>query len=207
MSTPYQSLEKLLTELLPPMKPATLPIDVIQAVVRYTEENDRKVIAAWLHTTQDLNAVDKDGRSLLHHAAKAGAFNMVRYLVKCGLDIHLEDHKGYTPMLLAAAHRNENAPSRRLKVLDIIRHLIEHGATFTSPHSLTLPQSAINIAASLGDFEVFKLLVDNHCPYNQDTVGTPLWWAERVKQTQGTKAIARWLRAHGAQAKMTTSKA
>jgi len=51
----------------------------------------------------DLNVLDSDGRSKLHHAAVAGRVGVVRALVAAGALVNTQDEAGFTPLHSAAS--------------------------------------------------------------------------------------------------------
>ena len=61
---------RILSDLFPRPKPATLTPEIIEAVRVLDREEHRRLIADWVKTNK--NGVDSEGRSILHHAALAG---------------------------------------------------------------------------------------------------------------------------------------
>ena len=64
------------------------------------------------------NAVFSNNQTLLHIAAKAGAKNVVSFLINCSANLNVTDLEGNTPVMLAAAFREEK----------IVKQLIMHKA-------------------------------------------------------------------------------
>jgi len=52
----------------------------------------------------ELQFIDGEGLTLLHHAARVGHLKIVEYLVACGADINKQDHSGFTPLYEASLH-------------------------------------------------------------------------------------------------------
>ena len=71
----------------------------------------------------DLNAVDADGNSVVHHAASRGDTEMVRYLVSKGADVKVVNREGQTTVDLA------NGPVQRVQPWpETIKYLESLGA-------------------------------------------------------------------------------
>ena len=76
------------------------------------------VILKILSAVENLEAVDRDGRTLLIHAAFYGREAAMRYLLERGANIHAADQNGFTA-LHGAVQEN------RLKM---VKYLLENGA-------------------------------------------------------------------------------
>ena len=68
--------------------------------------------------TKRTNALDQDGRSDLHYAARDGDLAAVRKLVSRGAEVNLQDKHGWTPLHFAAQALSEEVTS----------YLLAHGA-------------------------------------------------------------------------------
>ena len=88
-------------------------------------EADKNRIAELMnmkHPTQiNLNVKDKEGRTLLHKAARLGNVDAVQTLLKSGLDVNAMDKNGKTPMDEAA----------KAGEIDMVRVLISSGAEYS----------------------------------------------------------------------------
>lgn len=51
----------------------------------------------------DINAVDENGATALHHAAAKGHVEIARLLIAHGADLERTDRKGRTPLMIAMA--------------------------------------------------------------------------------------------------------
>jgi ankyrin repeat protein len=93
-----------------------------KAIIRAAKNGDLATVKAILATDPSaLNAVDKEGSTLLHCAAWKGHVELVRLLLDAGAPINAtsqNSHYGTTP-LHAAAHANNRA---------VAQMLIERGA-------------------------------------------------------------------------------
>ena len=67
---------------------------------------------------KDVNARDKDGRTLLHYAANKGYLEIVRLLLEKGANINVQDNDGRTPLHEAMSYH----------ALGVARFLVENGA-------------------------------------------------------------------------------
>jgi ankyrin repeat protein len=65
----------------------------IWATVR---SNDVEAVKAMFAKGIGLRARDDHGRTLLHHAAEAGATNTIAYLIDRGIEIDTFDNSGFT---------------------------------------------------------------------------------------------------------------
>jgi ankyrin repeat protein len=68
--------------------------------------------------TKQKKALDQDGRSDLHYAARDGDLAAVQKLVSEGADVNLQDKHGWTPLHFAAQALSE----------DVAAYLLAHGA-------------------------------------------------------------------------------
>lgn len=70
----------------------------IQEAVR---AGDVDTIRRWAKAGKDINVVDQDGSSLLHHAVYARQLKSVRALAANDAEINCSDREGTTPLMLA----------------------------------------------------------------------------------------------------------
>lgn len=70
----------------------------------YAVKNSDLKIVKFLLTAKniDVNVVDKDGRTPLHHAAQRGYVDLAEYLIKIGADVNSVDNFKNTPLHLTA---------------------------------------------------------------------------------------------------------
>ena len=184
--------------LFPRPTPPTLPDEVIEAIRLYNKRSHQEVLERFLKSG-DKNAVDANGRSVLHHAALFGKEALVTYFLKKGLDKELEDERGYTPLILAVNEVSNMPPAARTKVMACIETLLKARAQVISTG--VFPQVAVNLAAVSGDVDVLKLLAHYGAALNDDVMGTPLWWAENTAVR--SDAMIAYLHENGCTARMT----
>ncbi len=67
------------------------------ALINIDEPKVKRLVEEGAH----INAVDKNGRTALHLAAKIGRLSIVEYLVEHGADTHLKDNFHKTPLVYA----------------------------------------------------------------------------------------------------------
>lgn len=71
----------------------------------------------------DINAVNKDGKTALHIAAKvAQSSSVVQMLLDAGADVNAKSFAGYTALMLALSNKDKKAS------LDIVKTLVDAGA-------------------------------------------------------------------------------
>lgn len=194
--------KKLLSDLFPRPKPPTLPAEVIEAVRLYNKPVHQDVIKDWLKK-DDKNAVDSEGRSVLHHATLAGRSTLVSFFLGKGVKKELEDSRGYTPLILAAQEVHGMTPEKRHAVLACMKQLLVAGARVVS--SGVFPQVAVNVAALNGDLETLELLERHGAAIDEDIMGTPLWWASSSKDAEKNTAVIAYLESKGCTSRMGAS--
>ncbi|ORB90339.1 ankyrin repeat domain-containing protein [Mycobacterium persicum] len=91
-------------------------------------ENHRKIVefilanfSRLLDAGADVNAIDEQGCTPLHFAAKGESDEVVRLLLDAGADVNARSNRGETPLLNAVTN---TTPAK----LPIVRLLREHGA-------------------------------------------------------------------------------
>ena len=73
------------------------------------EQNDKEMLRLLLDSGEDVNQVNKWGRTPLHEAARSGRSAGVQMLLAAGADVGAKDKKGLTPLHMAARLKNEGA--------------------------------------------------------------------------------------------------
>ena len=125
----------------------------------------------------------------LHSASFEGHLQVVRYLLRQGVDVNIRDSADDTPLLLASWQGH----------LDVVQFLLEHGADVNlldDEHNAPL-----TLAAYSGHVNVVQLLLEhNAAPNSQDEDGyTPLHDAVRLNLFIADRPhIVRLLLKHGA---------
>ena len=114
-----------------------------------------------------INVNDQIGRSPLYMAAKHGRFEIVKFLLQSGADIHAKSKAGQSVLHMAAYSGN----------IDIFKSLHQNGAEINVKDKKGW--ISLHSAAYHGHFEVVKYLVQNGAWLNlEDKRGkTPLEWA------------------------------
>ena len=132
----------------------------------------------------DMDLPDYDGWTALHHSARNGSYELVKYFADMGADINLKDNLGMNCLHIAAknGHSNlcktfidqynfdiETADNEGLTALhvaarngsyDLVKYYIDIVADLKFVESLGL--KCLHIAAENGDFNLCKRLIDNH---------------------------------------------
>lgn len=106
-----------------------------------------EVIALLLARGADARARSKTGDSPLMEAAVRGDVAAARLLLEHGAEVNAVDHRGYTPLLLAAQYDRE-AP-------ELVRLLLERGADLEATAE---GETALSLAARRGETAVTRLL-------------------------------------------------
>lgn len=57
-----------------------------------------RMVSILISRGAEVNTLDREGRSALHHAAEAGSCDVIRQLLEAGADLHVNDEKGRTAM-------------------------------------------------------------------------------------------------------------
>jgi ankyrin repeat protein len=88
--------------------------------LQFTAEEQAEIDWFIAEYGNDVNAVDTDGKTLLHKAAELGKISVVKYLVSNGADIHArtKDGEDDTPLHLAVKIGN----------IDVVQFLVSNGA-------------------------------------------------------------------------------
>ena len=105
------------------------------------------VVALLLDRGADARARSKTGESSLMEAAIRGDVAAAKLLLDNGAEVNAADHRGYTPLLLAA-HYDRDSP-------ELVRLLLDRGA---DPGAVAEGETALSLAAKRGETEVTKLL-------------------------------------------------
>ena len=105
------------------------------------------VIALLLARGADAHARSKTGESSLMEAAIRGDVRAVKLLLENGVDVNAADHRGYTPLLLAAQYDGDSVA--------LVQLLLDHGADVTA---VAEGETALSLAAKRGETEVTRLL-------------------------------------------------
>jgi ankyrin repeat protein len=105
------------------------------------------VIALLLARGADARARSKTGESSLMEAAVRGDVSAAKLLLDQGAEVNAADHRGYTPLLLAA-QCDRDSP-------ELVRLLLDRGAGLDA---VAEGETALSLAAKRGETEVTRLL-------------------------------------------------
>ncbi len=141
--------------------------------VKYS--NDSKKLRKSLENAQkleiDLNSKIYRGRTLLHYAVKRNNKNIIRLLIKQGLNPNICDDDYNTPLHYAISKNNYVA----------VKELIKKNADLNMPGEFD--QSPLHTAVLTGNLDIIKLLLKNGADINQvdEKNLTPLDYAKDEK--------------------------
>ncbi|VDI03178.1 Hypothetical predicted protein [Mytilus galloprovincialis] len=126
------------------------------------------------NSCMDTRLRDEDGWSVLHAACSSGHTEVVKLLIKAGVDINIESTNGSTPFFLACIKGSYNT----------VKFLLDlNGNVFSSIVNITIKdqakRSALHAACNFGHLNVLKLLIDEGMNVNDtaDEFLTPLYFA------------------------------
>ena len=105
------------------------------------------VVRLLLARGADARARSKTGDSSLMEAAIRGDLEAAKLLIEHGAEVNAADHRGYTPLLLAAQHDRD--------ALELVQFLLEHGADVDA---VAEGETALSLAERRGETPVAKLL-------------------------------------------------
>jgi ankyrin repeat protein len=127
----------------------------------------------------------------LHAASFQGRFQVVRHLLRCGVDVNVQNSANDTSLLLASWKGH----------CDVVRCLLEHGADVGLRDQSDY--TPLTLAASWGHVDAIRILLDHNADVNsQDNKGrTPLHDVVQYEIFNADRPqIARLLLKHGANA-------
>lgn len=74
---------------------------ILQVMTALMLHGDKDVVKELVRAGADINKVDHEGNTALHHALERGDEGMARYLIKKGADYNCPNNSGETPASLA----------------------------------------------------------------------------------------------------------
>ena len=117
---------------------------------------------------EDLDAVDDEGRTMLHKAVISNGLQAVERLLGNGANANATDNFGRTPIYWAVFQGD----------LDVVQMLIDYGANINFADGVD-KQTPLHITAQEGNISLTQILLDNGANANAtDNRGiTPVHWA------------------------------
>ncbi|EAY13502.1 ankyrin repeat protein, putative [Trichomonas vaginalis G3] len=102
----------------------------------------------------DINSIDRDGKTALHHAAENSCVEIAKLLISKGIDIKARNHNGKTA-LHSAANRNNK---------EILEYLITHGIDINARDNEG--KSTLHYATSKSLLSIFEALISHGADIN-----------------------------------------
>ncbi len=148
------------------------------------KEVDEKEVHTLVEMGLDINAVDQEGKTPLHYAAKIGRYSLVKYLVDHGADVHMKDKARKTPLVYAIEKNRIKVIVFLTKVVNKVeashtinglfdsarRGNMNAMAYFLEYHDInTLDEdgkTALHIASEAGQYEIVSFLIDSGADKN-----------------------------------------
>ena len=121
--------------------------DSLSLITYAASEGDVETVRDLLHRGLPIDSGDYDFRTTLHLAAVEGNIKVVECLVEEGADVNVKDRWNQTPLQDAISNRHGQ----------VIEYLQKSGALLNYDD----PSSVLCAAASAGDLEKMKQLLDN----------------------------------------------
>lgn len=109
------------------------------------------------NNTYDINIQNKDGKSLLHYAVLGSAFEVIKELIKRGININILDNNNESAIFDCA---------RKAKI-EIAKILIINNINLNQKNKQG--ESLIHLASYKGDIDFINLLVENDIKINTTT--------------------------------------
>jgi uncharacterized protein len=98
-------------------------------LIATTLSRDSRAIRDAIAAGADVNEVDRDGRTALHHAAIHGDLGAVELLLEAGAQPNISDSDGWTPLHFAAAAYHVPVAEALLRAGAAVDHEDAHGNT------------------------------------------------------------------------------
>ena len=142
-----------------------------QQILFYTAAYDNvQTLQLLLEKGLDIKSVDYKGNTLLMLAAQCGNIDNVKYLLKQGLNIEAKNYSEKTSLIKSVIYNQ----------YDTTEYLLESGAISNINDGDY--QDALCYAASNGNIEMIKLLVDNGYPLNDKSIYNAIFAAAKNNQ-------------------------
>jgi ankyrin repeat protein len=105
-----------------------------------------------------------DPNTLIHKAILENAPEVINFLLEHGVKVDYADENGMTPLMVAILNRSS----------DIVNVLLAHGAS-TNPSIKWNNMTLLELAISMHDAKVIRLLVENSADFNEKIPSNPLY--------------------------------
>lgn len=126
--------------------------EAIRDFFEYKSINKYQSLQAYRPVRQDVNKVDKAGRTPIYYAAEAGDLNLVEKLINAGADLTQLDLQNWTPIMVAADAGHVN-------IVDVIH---KRYASISPSHDKNIEYlDAAYLAAGNGHYDVVNYLLEN----------------------------------------------
>ena len=132
----------------------------------------------------DVNTVDNDGRTALHHSASNGSYELVTYFAGMGTNIHVKDNNGMNCLHMAAFSGNLHLCKTLIDQQNFDVHMVDNDGRTALHHSVrsgsnelvkyfadtetsiycktNFGQNSLHIAAQNGHLNLCKTLLSNY---------------------------------------------
>jgi len=162
----------------PSLVTATSEIDLaLLQTVREDHEIDK--VQALLQQGAEVNIMDDEGETPLHHIAFLGFFPTAELLVSKGALINAKNNKNWTPLHVAAWRGN----------IEVAELLLDNGADFEAVTDRG--ETPLHKAAQVGHADITALLIEKGASIHvtEDTEATPLHMAANSCRAEVVKLL------------------
>ncbi len=109
----------------------------------------------------DVNVAAHFGFTALHFASMMHYSNIVSLFLERGASVTVRDQRGWTPLMVAISSvPRDMDSSRNVRVRQTLAHLLRYGADCFTPDCILTGKSVMDIAKSLGLFEIVSWMED-----------------------------------------------
>jgi ankyrin repeat protein len=180
-------------------------------LVDAVKNGDRVVVQKLLQQKANVNAVEADGTTALHWAARAGDQELIRLLLRAGADARAANRYGVTPLQLAAINGSATTAQALLEAgadpnavlpegetilmtaartgqTDLLRVLLDRGADLNAREKW-YGETALIWATAENHPDAVRVLLDRGANVNQ--ASTPLTFARR-RSGQSVLPLGSW---------------
>ncbi|CAH0396015.1 unnamed protein product [Bemisia tabaci] len=161
------------------------------------QEGSSTISKLLIERDADINIIDNDGLTLLHHAICKGLLDVVDHLLNRGASVHSKTKRGNTPLHIASMYGE----------LEIAKLLFDKGADVHINCENSYKATPVQLAVKGSHLEMAKFLIkkgadinatDPHTHYTINKGGTLLHWAAREYDQKFQDKMIRFLVENGA---------